>query len=285
MTLIVILIVLAAEFYFRWGAEFRSYAWFESIQAKLYDLMGDKPFYEGWGGVALILLTPVVILALVISAFPQPLYYLALFLISIIVLFMSLGPIALKQTYSVYFEAMERGDSEAGYLSLQQAGVLNDLSESDPLVRNATRSILVESQTRYFGVIFWFIFLGPYGALFYRLSHYYAGICNKESLEEHGLYLDKLLHIIDWAPARLTSCLFLLTGDFVNGFYRVKDYLFDLNADNRHLISETGIAALGLDLSSSDEALDENHNALAMVERTVIIYLVVAAALSPVAFW
>ena len=285
MTLISVLLVLTAEFYFRWGAEFRKFSWFDFIQLKLSDLLGDKPFFEGWGGLACILLTPVIILSLIIGVLPGPFYYLFLFVISCAVLFFSLGPKSLAGSYEAYFDAMERGDAEAGFLSLQEEKVLNDLPETDELVRNVTRSILVESQVRYFGVIFWFIFLGPYGALFYRLSHYYRSTCIKEENDEHILLLEKLIHIIDWAPARLTSILFLLTGDFVNGFYRVKDFFVDFSADNRQLISETGIAALGLDMQSSEDDYKENRNAFAMIDRTIIIYLVVVAALTPLAFW
>jgi len=78
-------------------------------------------------------------------------------------------------------------------------------------------------------------------------------------------------------PARITSLFFLLTGDFVNGFYRNKDYMSDLDADNNELISATGIAALGLKMGLNNPDIDENSLAMDMVHRTVIIYLVVAA--------
>lgn len=286
MVLITVLIVLAAEFYFRWGAEYRSLAWFDTIQLKISDTLGDKPFFEGWGGVACVLLTPVLILALFVSAFHGSLYYLVLFLTSVVVLFLSLGPKPLLETYQNYFDAMDRGDSEAAYLTLEQEGLLTNLPDSDSLVRNVTRSILVESQTRYFGVIFWFVFLGPFGAIFYRTAHYYYELCLKNENEEHAELLIQLIHWLDWAPARFTSILFLLTGDFANAFYRVKEFFVDFAADNRHLISETGLAALGLDLHSSNEAVKENQDAFALVDRTIIMYMVAAAIaiLTPLSF-
>lgn len=285
MALITVLLVFAAEFYFRWGAELRSLAWFDVLQLKIADAFSDKAFFEGWGGIACILLAPVLILALFISAFHGALYFLMLFIVSCLVLFFSIGPVALTKSYQDYFDAMERGDAEAGYLSLEQQKVLSDLPDSDGLVRNVTRSILVESQVRYFGVIFWFVFLGPIGALFYRVTHYYHELCIKNENEEHTERLQQLIHWMDWAPARLTSILFLLTGDFANGFYRVKEFFVDFTADNRHLISETGLAALGIDLQSSNDNVKENQDAFAMVDRTIIMYLVVVAALTPLSFW
>ena len=75
----------------------------------------------------------------------------------------------------------------------------------------------------------------------------------------------------------MTTLMFLLTGDFVNGFYRIQDYLLDADADNNQLISETGIAALGLEISGSDSTLEENHQTISMIRRAVIFYLVIGA--------
>jgi len=285
MTLISVLIVVALEYYFRWGAEHRSFSWFNSLQEKLDDQFAEHSFWSGWGAIALILLLPILALWLFLSLFSGPLYLLILFITACFILFMAIGPKPLSTSLKIYFDAMERGDEEAAYLALQQEAVLEDVPESEDLVRNATRLILVESQIRYFGVIFWFIFLGPFGALFYRLAHLYHCSCKQNANDEHFQLTGTLLHWLDWAPARLTSFLFLLTGDFVNGFYRVKDYLVDLDANNNQLISETGIAALGIDIGMADTEVQENKDALAMVERTVIIYLVAVAVLSPLAFW
>lgn len=285
MTLISVLIVLAIEFHFRKGSEYRNFNWFEQFHLKISDWLAEKPFFEGWGGVVCVIGLPVLALILFINAFDGGLYLLLLFLASCAVLFLSLGPHVLRDSFAPYFEALERGDAEAAYLNLQKESLLEGVPQSDEMIRDATRAILTESQFRYFGVIFWFVFLGPYGALFYRLSHYYHQLCIKDNNEEHLSKLNILLHWLDWAPARLTSILFLFTGDFANGFNRVKDYFVDFKASSRLIISETGMAALNLDMSASEGDVKENHEAFAMVERTIILYLVVVAALTPLAFW
>jgi len=285
MTLIAILLVFALEFYFRWGSEYRTLTWFDTLQIKLEELLGGQRLFESWGGVALILLLPPVILWGFLSLFSGFFYAIALLIVSCFVLFMALGPKPLRDSFEPYFEAIKRGDEEAAYLTMQQEFHSEDVPESDDLMRNATRVILVESQSRYFGVIFWFIFFGPFGALFYRLAHQYYNIAKRDKNDEHVQCLTKLLHWIDWVPARLTSLLFLVTGDFVNGFYRVKDYLVDLLASNRQIISETGVSALGIELGMTDSSLQENYAAMAMIDRTLIVYLLVVVALSPLNFW
>jgi membrane protein required for beta-lactamase induction len=304
MTLICLLIAFALEFHFKLGSEFRKFAWFESLRTFLEEQFSDKAFFDSWGGIALIILTPILVLWAGTSVFDGMLYWLLLFIISTVVLFICLGPSPLEKSFKPYFDSMENDDIEGGYLHIKELKESGEISsddgvvlkeddtdavtsegesiEKDELIRSVTRLILTESQKRYFGVIAWFIFLGPLGALLFRLSHLYFEHCKKERFDDHLPLMKQVIHWIDWVPARITSLLFLLTGDFVNGFYRIQDYLADASADNEQLISETGIAALGIELGVNDDDVAENLKTQDMVQRTVIFYLVVGAIITMV---
>jgi len=301
MTLISLLIVLALEFHFKIGSEYRNFNWFNKAQQYLSDRFSDKDFFESWGGIAIILLTPIGLLYGAFNLFDGSLFWLITLVVSIVILFLCLGPLPLEKSFEHYFKAVENDDLEAAYLHLNRIGSSNeiekddeitgevdieqdslDIAEKDELVRNATRKILTESQKRYFGVIAWFIVLGPLGALFYRLCYIYHAHCRAEEFDEHLPLMDQVIHWIEWVPARVTSMLFLLTGDFVNGFYRIQDYLTDADADNNQLISETGVASLGLEMGINDGDVDENHRTMALVNRTVIFYLVLGAIISTI---
>jgi AmpE protein len=283
MTLICLLAALALELHFKLGSEYRKFSWLSSLRESLSDLFEGKAFFDGWGGVALLLLLPIVSLYLVLGIFDSSLLWPLLFLLSSAVLFYSLGPTPLENSFNSYIEAVEQGDFEGAHAQLKQHNLLADSDEqpeSDELIRSTTRLILVESAKRYFGVITWFILLGPVAALGYRLAHVYYEMCAKEEFDDHYPLVEQLIHWLDWIPARVTSFMFLLTGDFVNGFYRVQDYLTDVDADNNQLVSETGVAALGLELGVSDNSAEENIDALAMVKRAIIFYLVIGAIFS-----
>jgi len=285
MTLISLLIVLALEFHFKIGSEYRDFKWFTKARDYLTELFSNKNFFDSWGGIAIILLPPVLILYGFVSLFDGSLYWLVLFVVSIVILFLSLGPKSLEKSFEKYFESMQRDDLEAAYLHLKVDDgeeSNTDIPENDELVRSATQKIIIESQKRYFGVIAWFIFLGPFGALFYRLAHIYRDVCQKKEFDDHRPLMEQLVHWIDWLPVRITSLLFLLTGDFVKGFYRIKDYLTDADVNNNQLISDTGIAALGLEMGVSTGDVDENHRTMELIHRTIIIYLVVAAVITTV---
>jgi len=283
MTLISLLIVLALEFHFKIGSEYRDFKWFEKTRDYLAEIFSGKHFFDSWGGVCLILLAPVLILYGFVSLFDGTIFWLVLFIVSIVILFLCLGPHSLEKSFEKYFESMQGNDLEAAYLHLKEDerdAEKQDIPENDELVRTATSKILIESQKRYFGVIAWFIFLGPLGALFYRLAHVYRDACLSKEFDEHLPLMESLIHWIDWVPTRMTSLLFLLTGDFMNGFYRIKDYLYDADADNNQLVSDTGIAALGLEMGVSTGNVDENHQTMKLVDRTVIIYLFIAAVIT-----
>jgi len=286
MTLITLLIVLGLEFHFKIGSEYRDFSWFTKLRHYLAGLLSKQSFFESWGGIAIILLVPVIALYALVSLFGGGLYWLVFFAISVVVLFLSIGPNRLEDSFEAYFRSIDKGDFEAASHHLNE---INDSlkrvdkiegNEQDEIIRAATRSILIESHTRYFGVISWFIFFGPFGALFYRLAHLYRSACSDEGFNEHSPLLETLIHWIDWIPARITGFLFMLTGDFVKGIYRIQDYLTDAEADNGQLISETGIAALGLDMGRSDGETEENQLAMGMANRTIIFYLVLGAVLS-----
>jgi AmpE protein len=284
MILICLILALALELHFKLGSEYRDFSWFNKVRAYLTEKCSKYSFFELWGGVAIVLLTPIVTLYAVLNIFDGFLFGLLTLIISSLTLFLCLGPTPLGKSFDVYATSVEKGDVESAFLYLSdvESTASIDLPEEDELVRKATRTILAEAQKRYFGVLAWFIFFGPIGALFFRLSHLYRDHCKSEEFDEHLPLMDQLIHWIDWIPARITSLLFLLTGDFVNGFYRIQDYLTDAEADNNQLIAETGIAALGLDMGVSDGDIDENHQTMAMVNRTVIFYLVVGAVISSI---
>jgi AmpE protein len=294
MILLSLIIVLSLEFHFKIGSDFRGardFSWFKSFQNKLFELFSAHSFFEGWLGIALILLLPPLVLMGFVNLFDGVIYWLVYLLVSVCVLFLSFGPESLESSLKPYFDAVENDEVESAFYHSQSVSRIKtpktkegeetpvdlNVPEFDELVRNTTRHILIESQIRYFGVIVWFIFFGPFGALFYRLSHIYLNHCQESEFDEHTPLMESAIHWINWIPARITSLLFLLTGDFVNGFYRIKEYLTDALADNWQLIAETGIAAQSLDRGISERNVDENTKTVELVCRTAIIYLVFAA--------
>ena len=120
MTLITLLIVLGLEFHLKIGSEYRDFSWFTKLRHYFAGLFAERNFFESWGGVAIILLVPVVSLYALVSLFAGGLYWLVLFAISVVVLFLSIGPTRLEDSFEAYFHSVENDDYEAAGLHLNE---------------------------------------------------------------------------------------------------------------------------------------------------------------------
>jgi AmpE protein len=127
--------------------------------------------------------------------------------------------------------------------------------ESYQSVHECVRTaILYEGFERWFAVIFWFLALGPIGALAYRLSQNCA---RSEILcEEDSQLALRVVHYLDWIPARLLALAFALTGNFVSSF---EFYWQSLWEDNSvaDVIEKSALAAITFTTGKKEDTDDE----------------------------
>ncbi len=286
MTLISLLFVLILEYFFRVSVIFEEVFkyhkwfpdWFKWITAKFH-----QSWFSDWPGIFIILGTPVLLVYFISAADQGFLMWLCQLVLSLVVLVYCLGPIDQNEHLGEYFDAMENEELQSAfhhiedYLDLKSG---QDIPENtQKLGRVVTTLILLQSNFRYFGVLVYFVLLGPAGALLYRLT------CTFEFAtrdEEHSPYQSRLLslrNLLDWIPARITSFLYALAGDFNGVMSSLKRYLFQAN-NNESLLKEAGLGALGLDNEISDDVIEENNQALSLVSRALVILLVIIAMMT-----
>lgn len=131
-----------------------------------------------------------------------------------LVLFLCLGPRDLSDDVQRLMAAKARGDAaEAERLSrtLQQSPDGN--AAPDESHRGLIGALFIQSHERLFGVLLWFMVLGPAAAVAYRLASRlprlleqlgYSSGTQQAALQLHGLGA--------WLPARITALLFALAG-------------------------------------------------------------------------
>ena len=90
-------------------------------------------------------------------------------LLGVVVLFFSLGPQDIGEDVDEYCRAMEEGD-DVRIRETAKAIIESDVPD-DPLERihRVEEAVCVQANNRLFGVIFWFVLLGPLGAWAYRV--------------------------------------------------------------------------------------------------------------------
>jgi membrane protein required for beta-lactamase induction len=205
-------------------------------------------------------------------------------LFALAILLYSLGPKYLNPQLDDYIHALEAGDEmQADELALEF------LNRDDTHQRNEQaiiENILIQANERLFGIIFWFLILGPFGALLYRL----ASLLRLEQLDIHGRYPDAsrdLCNILNWPTARLLALGNVLSGHFVDAFEAwVENEQISLQV-NEAVIKASGLGALQYQPQSSadNEALSDDNSywirmTQGLLNRTLIVWLIVLGVMT-----
>ena len=264
-------------------------AWFDRASRAL----GRGGGGVGLAGAALTLLLPVLPVLAVDLALGSRLHGLPHFAFAVVVLLLSLGPRDLRDEVDDYVAALERGDrDEAGRRA-------NELLEGDAASRGAGRrdaveeAIFVQANNRIFGVIFWFMVLGPAGAWAFRVSDlmrrraaFEAARSGDRATKARGSAPALLHGLLAWIPARLAAFAYALAGSFedaVGSWHiavdRAAEGLLDRTED---LLARVGKASLqpglaGLEPAALDVATASG--AWRIVRRAAWLWLAVVALL------
>lgn len=213
--LISLLIALALDRVFTRPEKWRS-AWVTRLMLIKLSVKRTKKYsrWKLWAAVALPALLLLLLELFVIGHFLT-------FIIQTAVLYLALGCTTVRDTYKSWLQAANREDNEAcdlyqRQLYLGMLGKEDDAPEPDDGTMMQQLLLLANYQF-YAAVIIFFIFLGAPGVLLYvcaRETHRY--FCPHST--KNTVHTRKLMHILDWAPVRLTALGYLVVGDFTRAF-------------------------------------------------------------------
>ena len=282
MTLITVLISLVLERFVGYLDEFRQLDWFRQYGEWLHRRVGALA--EGVTGVVLILIGPALVVWGVAGLLDDVMLGLLEISFGVVVLIYCLGPRDLHQEVEAYMEAGAVEDEERLKTSAER--IIGGPPPEDRVerLRAVVGSIFVEANSRIFAVLFWFVVLGPLGAVVYRLSHELVNNAAEDSSLQRAALA--WLALADWFPARLTALFYALTGHFESTLPILRRYLVtslaDLPASNAALLRESGVEGVELEEALSEE-LDTTQvsviltTATNMVMRTLVLAVTVLA--------
>ncbi|HEX2548334.1 MAG TPA: regulatory signaling modulator protein AmpE [Gammaproteobacteria bacterium] len=264
MAFIITLIALVMERFFHWQ-HLRQWRWFHNYEASLNRVIGQWP-----APLRLFLnILPPLLLVGCISFLISGLFYGLLELIfGVVVLLYCLGPENLWVEIYKYIQAANQNDptmmdhiSKTFHISPDR-----EMSFHEAL----TRAIFIKANDRIFAVIFWFVVLGPLGAMLYRLITIFS------EHQEWGLsdLSLKIKQILDWLPVRLFALFFALGGHFTEVFSVLRKYFRQGLDGNELLLTECGMRAL--DYKNFQEGIMEKE-AMQLLDRAFVLGLVVLA--------
>lgn len=232
MTFIITLVSLLIERFFDWS-HLRDWQWFSKYRAYL------TPRLKGLSNslvFVVLLALPLILIGILMALLETGAFGLLKIAFGIVILLYCLGP-------------------------------KNFWAQSSTLT---ARSLFIEFNHAIFAVVFWFVILGPIGAVLYRLIDVYA---NDEATPiDTKATAVRIQKILDWVPARLLSLLFALAGHFTEVLNVWRSEAKQGLESNDQIISDCGIAAL-----DKQDATLLDKEALSLIDRTLILVLVIVS--------
>jgi AmpE protein len=251
--------------------------------------------------LAISLVLPVLLIRLSLgdSLFGFPYLFLA-----VTVLFFSLGPKDIGEDIDEYCGALEAQDEDrinASTKAMTEAELPTDVAER---TQGFEEAVCIQANNRLFGVIFWFVVLGPVAAWTYRVTDlmrrravFKAG---RHEMPDNGEVAasdtaDRMLKAagqlhgwLAWIPARLTAIGFGLAGSLFNAksAWRSSSENQDLtlSEQSERLLARVGTAALYMHKlegeSDEERAVRGATAANSMVFHLLFIWAAVIAAMT-----
>jgi AmpE protein len=211
-------------------------------------------------------------------------YGLPLFVFSLLVLLYTWGPRDLDLDVDAVVEARDGDARRAAAASLFPEGD-EPVIEGPSLVEAVFRCAL----WRWFGVLFWFLVLGPAGAMLYRLASLSAqGAAQKVLVPAQGEAAQWLLAVLNWPVAHLMTFGLALAANFdgvlaawrdwhAQGGWRLDTGFLGAAARASVVCELAEEDAYAIDGPAQAPALLELRDAMSLVWRVMLLWLAVLA--------
>lgn len=151
--------------------------------------------------------------------------------------------------------------------------------------------VFSHSHRQMFGVLFWFVLLGPAGAVLFRLSSILARRW-KESSPAFGHVPVAIFHAINWLPARLSALTYAVAGNFEDAMFCWRTQSAAWPEAEESVVVAAGAGAMGVKLGQplsvggqsvaraeiglgGDPDPDQIDSTVSMVWRGLVVWLVV----------
>lgn len=204
---------------------------------------------RGFGTLAwsLAVLPPVLLLTGLLHIMPDPIQTLT----GILVLYFTIGWQSLRQHAQAISEPLRRADIPAARTAVSRI-VSRDSAALDEagITKAGMESVLENGSDAIFAPIFWFLLLGPAGALLYRLANTLDAMWGYKtpSLLHFGWCAARIDDVLNYLPARLVVITYALCGKTRLALHCAWQQGRHWKSPNAGPVMAAGAGALGVEL-------------------------------------
>ncbi len=280
MFLLAILISLALEKLVPALDRLRGILWFRQYADGLRRKLLPEDNRRGTFTVLLTVLPPVLLVGLAQYLLDMQLWLFS-FALSLAVLIYALGPRDMDRQVKAYLEARAQDDEEQAQVILHDFLPFPIPDDEQARTDVIIDMIFVLTHERVLAVFFWFVLLGPMGAILYRLVSELVSTPPENANEDYWLAATRLHMLLAWLPAHLSALSFAVTGSFMHALQvwhetSLRDMSRVPVVCHQYII-RTGRAALQLEQIDDDQAIEET---LSLCHRSLIAWITILALLT-----
>ena len=253
----------------------------------------------------LLAVVPVALVTLVVYSVSRHVNWLLALAWNVAVLYLALGFRQFSHYYNNVMVQLRAGNLGQARIALREwrgepAGELTAVE----IARVAIELGLIRSHRHVFGVMAWFIALGPVGAIGSRLAALLNarwGGAEDDGSGGFGLFAQRAFAVIDWVPTRLTAFGFAMTGDFMGAVECWREQAATWRSPSQGILLASAAGALGVKLGGvlhedsgivcrppigdGDEAdVDYMQSAVGLIWRALVLWLFLIL-LATIASW
>lgn len=228
MKFLVILICLTINYL--WLKDFDRFddGWFFRFRRRMEEWAGSAESNSEMSGLLPLLFTygiPLVSLGVLILVLEGSAFGLPTMLLHILVLLVAFDRTQPGNIVKCFLQRWREGDSEAciNYLSTEMwVPEDNDLSDDKALSEFFKEQLIYRCFEKMFVMFFWYMLTGPLGIMFCYISYQLRDTQHENQAEIEGVWVQNIIHLLEWIPIRLLAIAFSLAGNFVRCFENLK---------------------------------------------------------------
>lgn len=227
---------------------------------------------------------PVLVLLVVLAVLDHVWHWLQL-VVAVVVLLYAVGRGRFHRVVKRYRRAHRANDWLTALAAYQATVAPQELAEDLPaqddwlaLDERMNQAVAYRGFERTFAVLFWFVVLGPAGALLYRLTTLYRQGEDK-SLPAQA-EASRFLWYLEWPAVRVLGLSFALTGNFVSCVHSLRNHFWSgEQATGQSLLhfAEGALQVGEKPAVAEQEAQVETAGILSLLNRTLIFWISVLA--------